>query len=200
MNLVPGDARWLQHVMMVAEEETEIVKTNGADTTSTRRVIGFCEVGRMSTPMYYAARRQPGNDSGRASTFDDDEHNIFSAPTILNLVISPHARRRGVATNLVSTAQHYVRRVWKEHQLCLFVDTNNDEALSLYQRLGFVPSQVQQSQDVLETAPSSSSLEDANKSNHHVALWQSWSETLSPTSSMTENPPNRYCHLRSHLF
>jgi ribosomal protein S18 acetylase RimI-like enzyme len=88
-----------------------------AECTNTGKVIGFCEVGMMSSP---------------------DEDTVI-APTIANLVTCPNHRRRGIAKSLLSSATRYVQQCWKEDQLALYVSHGNREALSLYKKYGFQP-------------------------------------------------------------
>jgi N-acetylglutamate synthase len=62
----------------------------------------------------------------------------LGTPTILNLVTSPRYRRRGIASRILQSASRFVRQAWShEHQISLYVDKQNQPALSMYKRAGF---------------------------------------------------------------
>merc|ERR1712238_386192 len=66
-------------------------------------------------------------------------------PTLVNLVISPKHRRKGLASRLVQAAARYVKSKWRYSSfdegvpsMGLYVDEDNVAALALYKREGFV--------------------------------------------------------------
>lgn len=88
----------------------------------TNAVAGFCEVAMLPLP-------------------DDASGYSYCTPMITNLVISPDYRRRGIATNLLTSARRYVRCCWgscDDMPLGLYVERDNIAAQSLYARQGFV--------------------------------------------------------------
>jgi ribosomal-protein-alanine N-acetyltransferase len=56
---------------------------------------------------------------------------------VLSVGVIPAARRRGIASDLVTTALNYASEVGANHML-LEVDCLNNQAIGLYQRHGFV--------------------------------------------------------------
>ena len=89
---------------------------------NTNDVAGFCEVAMLPLP-------------------DDASGYSCCTPMIANLVTSPDYRRRGIATNLLTSARRYVRCCWgscDEMPLGLYVERDNTAAQTLYGRQGFV--------------------------------------------------------------
>lgn len=64
----------------------------------------------------------------------------FPLPYISDLVVQPSWRNKGVATSLLKYCSDVVcKSEWMETQVNLLVETDNDRALSLYNRLDFWP-------------------------------------------------------------
>lgn len=104
----PKNAEYLQHKMLTAENKI------------TGEIVGFCEVAMLLDPSSHFGERQ------------GEVH-----PTIVNLVVSPNHRRRGVASRIINSARNYVAREWDAEDLNLYVEKDNHAAVTLYQRLGF---------------------------------------------------------------
>lgn len=105
----PKSTECLQHKMLTAED-----RNSGA-------ILGFCEIAMLVDP-----------------SVEEQEHLEAQVhPTIVNLVVSPKHRRCGVASRIIRSAENYVYREWGAGNLNLFVDEDNEAAISLYRRLGF---------------------------------------------------------------
>lgn len=64
----------------------------------------------------------------------------FPLPYISDLVVQPSWRNRGVATSLLQYCSDVVcKSEWMENRVNLLVETDNERALSLYNRLHFWP-------------------------------------------------------------
>merc|ERR1712232_995503 len=79
-----------------------------AEDTYSRSILGFCEVFMLLTP-----------------TGDCCDIN----PTVANLVISPHYRRRGIGSNLLESAKRYVNQNWRTQKVALYVKRWNVQAI-----------------------------------------------------------------------
>jgi len=110
----------LQHVMVTACDAS-----NGG-------VIGFIEVAMLPMPI------STQSNSG-AAVMKESQY----APCIINLIVSPEYRRRGVGSRLIRNVVRYAAIHWKEGEtvtgdvMGLFADKDN-EALRLYRKEGFV--------------------------------------------------------------
>lgn len=109
--LVPSDLRLFQHLMLSVE------------CKYTSSVIGFCEVAMLRAP--------------ESSHFNHDELFKFR-PIVTNVVVCPLQRRRGIGSRLLDMVTRYVATKWSPSStLGLFVDKDNENALSLYTKKGF---------------------------------------------------------------
>jgi ribosomal protein S18 acetylase RimI-like enzyme len=106
----PESQEYLQHKMLTAED------------IYSGELLGFCEIAMLRNP-------------GEASDCDRKDKGI--RPTLVNLVVNPNFRRRGVASRIIRSAQNYVTREWFAETLNLYVDLDNYAAMTLYRRLGF---------------------------------------------------------------
>ena len=106
----PESHCWLQHKMMTAENP------------ETGEILGFCELAMLSLP----------SEDGRI-----DDCSLDVAPTVVNLAISPKYRRQGIASRLMKTAGRFVRDQWASKELNLYVNKENDAAVTMYKNLGF---------------------------------------------------------------
>jgi ribosomal protein S18 acetylase RimI-like enzyme len=112
LDVAPHDPCWLQHKMLTAE------------IAETGEICGFLEIAMLSPPALLEDEKCPLDALG--------------APTILNLVTSPNYRRRGIASRILQSASRFVRQAWShEQQISLYVDKENQPALSMYKRVGF---------------------------------------------------------------
>ena len=107
---VPESTKYLQHKMLTAED-----KNSG-------EFLGFCEIAMLRNPA------NGGNGDGTGETV---------RPALVNLVVNPEFRRRGVASRIIQSAQSYVAKEWASDTLNLYVNQDNVAAISLYRRLGF---------------------------------------------------------------
>ena len=103
----PESSCWLQHKMITATDALS------------GEIVGFCEVAMLSRP----------SDSG--------EDEIVFVPTIMNLATSPNYRRQGIASRLIKSTSRFIRQQWKCDELSLYVDGENEAAMSLYLSMGF---------------------------------------------------------------
>jgi ribosomal protein S18 acetylase RimI-like enzyme len=88
-----------------------------AEDSLSGSVLGFCEVAMMSSP----------------------EDETSCKPTIANLATCLQYRRRGIASNLLSTVVRYVKQQWdSSDEIALYVSKDNENAISLYKKHGFV--------------------------------------------------------------
>jgi ribosomal protein S18 acetylase RimI-like enzyme len=111
LSVPPRDSSWLNHLQMTALID--------------QQVVGFCEVAMLSNPLLQHEQQECILNS-------------FS-PAITNLATSREHRRKGIATRLLSSAQRFARQQWCTEQLGLYVEKDNDAALSLYLKMGFEP-------------------------------------------------------------
>lgn len=88
-----------------------------AEDSLSGSVVGFCEVAMMSSP----------------------EDETSCKPTIANLATCLQYRRRGIASNLLTTVVRYVKQQWdSSDEIALYVSKDNENAISLYTKHGFV--------------------------------------------------------------
>lgn len=85
-----------------------------AEHVPSGEVVGFCEVAMLSNPLQ--------------SSF---------SPAITNLATASSWRRQGIATRLLQSAARFVRQEWQADALGLFVEKDNEAALSLYESVDF---------------------------------------------------------------
>jgi len=97
---------WCRHQQFVAEE------------AGTGRLVGFAELWAEN-----------------AASCGDAEATT-PQPVVFNLCVSPSARRRGVASQLLSQCEVEAAR-WGEPSVFLKVEVENNGAIELYQRCGF---------------------------------------------------------------
>ena len=107
----PNDPNSLRHAMITAEDCT------------TGNVVGFCEVAMIAPPPFH----------------QHDCKSTAYAPTIANLVASSKYRRKGIASALLKSAKRYVHSQWSSDEITLYVEKVNKEAISLYSKQGFRP-------------------------------------------------------------
>lgn len=127
-NLKFPDLDLLQHCMISVQDKF------------TSEIIGFCEIAMIATPDQY--QKSNRNDDCELRLC---ERQIKYIPTLVNLVISPKHRRKGLASRLVQAAARYVKSKWRYSSfdegvpsMGLYVDEDNVAALALYKREGFV--------------------------------------------------------------
>jgi ribosomal protein S18 acetylase RimI-like enzyme len=107
--LVPNDPCWLQHKMLTAQDALS------------GEILGFCEVAMLKS----------------VASDEEEEDLIHCAPTIVNLVTSSQHRRRGIGSRLLNSAERFVRDKWSSDELNLYVDKDNQAAISVYSNMGF---------------------------------------------------------------
>lgn len=126
--LVPDSLTMFQHTMITAED------------TETGDIVGFCEVAMLPRPTKTSSYPNVSEEMR-------DEKDVH-APSIVNLVISPNHRRRGIGSSLIRTLNRYVRSQWEPqsrskptslHTLGLYVESDNGAAIALYTKEGFMP-------------------------------------------------------------
>ncbi len=116
----PQSYDWLFHKMITAENAL------------TGEIVGFCEIAMLS---------QPGDSSESWTSWNEEcslEENVPGSPTIVNLITSRDYRRRGVGSAVMNSAMNYLEKTsptWNE--MALYVEEDNDAAISVYERLGF---------------------------------------------------------------
>jgi ribosomal protein S18 acetylase RimI-like enzyme len=105
----PESACCLQHKMITAENALS------------GEIVGFCEVAMLWQPM------------------EGDECSLeeAGAPTIVNLATSPRYRRLGIGSRLTKAASKFAQRRWLSDEMTLYVDKENEAAVSMYKNLGF---------------------------------------------------------------
>lgn len=122
--LPPEDPYMLQHIMLSVKDKKNL------------EIVGFCEVAMLAAPSC-------------SLSFSDDKIEQSACvtkyvPTLVNVITSPSHRRQGIASRLVEAAIRYVRAQWRlpsstgVTSMGLYVDENNNAAISLYQKEGFV--------------------------------------------------------------
>jgi len=104
------DLPLLNHVMISAQ-----------DTTNSD-IVGFFEIAML--PVFFT---EDGSD-GKVEEL---------APCIVNLVVSPEHRRKGIASRMVRCAIRYTETHWTDNDLGLFVYKENKGAIALYEKEGF---------------------------------------------------------------
>lgn len=127
------------HYMMTASEDMEcftasrLGRENGVDGDGEQaNVVGFCELMMLKRPILL-------QDGCSCSAYGEE---VF-VPCIVNLVVSPNHRRRGIGKRLVECAMRAVRLYGKEWNVDfggavgLFVEEDNVGAIALYEKLGF---------------------------------------------------------------
>ncbi len=120
--------RWNSHNFACAPKTIECLqhKMLTAEDTKTGEVVGFCEVAMLLDPSSF-----------NGSCGSSEEQHILVRPTMVNLVVSPKHRRRGVASRIIKSAMKYVKREWDACDLNLYVDDDNNAAIELYSSQGF---------------------------------------------------------------
>lgn len=121
------------HFIMTALEDMECFV--GKDDVEP---VGFCELMMLKRPRV-TLEECVGMDS--ESEQEEEEEEVF-VPCIVNLVVSPNHRRRGIGKRLVECAVRAVRMYGKEWNVDsgvvgLFVEEDNVGAIALYESVGF---------------------------------------------------------------
>jgi ribosomal protein S18 acetylase RimI-like enzyme len=146
---------WNQHHFACTPESTESLqhKMLTAEDKYSGELLGFCEIAMLSTPF------EGGDRDGTRDTV---------RPALVNLVVHPKFRRRGVASRIVQSAQRYVAKEWASDNLNLYVNHDNVAAISLYRRLGFQKTATSQlSEAEVAQCYMSMSLRSGNTSQRH---------------------------------
>lgn len=109
---------WNQYNFACAPKSSEWLrhKMFAAEDRISGNVLGFCEIAMLHDPL----SEEP-----------------TARPTLVNLVVNPEFRRLGVASKIIQSAQTFVERQWLSSTLNLFVNSDNQAAVSLYRHLGF---------------------------------------------------------------
>jgi len=132
--LAPTDPRWLRHEMITAQD------------VESGEIIGFCEIAMLLCPPPTVASAEDNYNNNMDFTDGDNYYNnnhafdccsVDCAPTIANLVVAKHYRRRGIAKGLVKSAERIVARKWQCDELGLYVEKENSRAMDLYYRTGY---------------------------------------------------------------
>jgi ribosomal protein S18 acetylase RimI-like enzyme len=128
----PQSFNWLFHKMITAEN------------AYTGEIIGFCEIAMLSQPS--DGDSSESNTYGRGSSFFDEECSLLEeepgVPTIVNLVTSANYRRRGVGSTVMNSAMNYLQKSSSTfNEIALYVEEENDSAIKMYERLGFLKDQ-----------------------------------------------------------
>jgi GNAT superfamily N-acetyltransferase len=176
MYCTPSSWQWLQHVQLTAattmsEKGNDNISTdNRQGRSNAETVVGFCEIAMLEYPaiqgdnewdvphwMIVVDRRAEDNSlSSRNHQFANDSSSsspasstVCFAPAIANLAVAPTVRRRGIASQLLRSAERYVATYWHSHNddssssstmplaLGLYVEQDNVAALSLYRACGY---------------------------------------------------------------
>lgn len=130
-NLQPSDPMMMNHIMMTS---VDVDYFGGEQNCEDGCIVGFCEVAMLPIPS-------------------EDNKDRGYGPCIINLVVSPKHRRRGIASRMIQNAERFVGLYWAEalssyHDmdeddlksegiLGLYVDEENTAAVSLYLREKF---------------------------------------------------------------
>lgn len=104
------DLPLLNHVMISAQDITN------------SNIVGFFEIAML--PVFLT---KDGSD-GKVEEL---------TPCIMNLVVSPEHRRKGIASRMVRCAIRYTETHWTDNDLGLFVYKENKGAIALYEKEGF---------------------------------------------------------------
>lgn len=67
----------------------------------------------------------------------DGYDGTISAPLMSNLAISKQYRRRGLAEELVKSAESIARKEWGYDECYLYVEKRNVPAIKLYKKMGY---------------------------------------------------------------
>jgi GNAT superfamily N-acetyltransferase len=170
MYCTPSSWHWLQHVQLTATTTTTTTVTNDDATIRTTdnqgqsTAVGFCEIAMLEYPVMPAGnnewhapnwmivvdrRAEDHSLPSRNRRFDLDSSpsTVCFAPAIANLAVAPTARRRGIASQLLRSAERYVATYWQSKSnnngstmplaLGLYVEQDNVAALSLYTACGY---------------------------------------------------------------
>ena len=116
----------LQHVMVSAFDPYFYPCEDGSGSNEDA-LVGFCEVAMLPSPL--------------KKTAEDPDNECSSIPCIMNLVVSPNHRRRGIATKLLRMMTRYAQIHFMKEEgdiVGLYVDGDNAAAIALYTREGFV--------------------------------------------------------------
>lgn len=103
------------------------------EDTLTNEVVAFAEVAWLPSPS--SNERAVVEMHSQSADHTDDE--VFSS-TIVNLVTSKNHRRLGIASRMLRFLSKFVSSQWSSDELSLFVESNNEQAISLYSSRGFV--------------------------------------------------------------
>jgi ribosomal protein S18 acetylase RimI-like enzyme len=120
----PQNTNKLFHKMMTAEN---IV---------TGEIVGFGEVAMLSQPTTHWSSKE---DVSYCISQREKATGKGAVPTIVNLVTLPEYRRRGIASSILRSAYRYVQLHGCDNELALYVEQQNDNAVRIYERLGFKP-------------------------------------------------------------
>ena len=58
-------------------------------------------------------------------------------PEITEVYVKPHYRRNGIARNMITYAEEYCKKYYPLHKFELLTGTENDDAQSVYAKLGY---------------------------------------------------------------
>ena len=97
------------------------------EDTLSNEVVAFAEVAWLPSPS--------SSQTAVAEMHGQDE--VFSS-TIVNLVTSKNHRRLGIASRMLRFLSKFVSSQWSSGDLGLYVEPNNEQAISLYSSRGFV--------------------------------------------------------------
>lgn len=116
--------RWHQYNLACAPESIEYLqhKMFTAEDTRSGALLGFCEVAMLQDPT-------------KTGAWDGPETTV--QPALVNLVVNPSFRRRGVASRIIRSAQNFVAKKWSAESLNLYVNPDNYAAITLYRGFGF---------------------------------------------------------------
>lgn len=160
MAITPDSSGWLQHLQLTAIKPSSNDRSRRTGNDSDDIVVGFCEIAMLEHPQIDL----PHGTTTTVTT--DGEYNsskmrgVMFSPAIANLAVSPMARRQGIASQLLRTAERYVATHWREGSsnvniavatttaagfvsspdpvtLGLYVHQSNADALALYGKCGY---------------------------------------------------------------
>ncbi|MFM7470130.1 MAG: GNAT family N-acetyltransferase [Nodosilinea sp.] len=137
----PLDRSRLVRVMECNHQE---LTANGSSLSMAATVDRYLS---SQTPLWWiwpaASQEQPGVESSEVVAClwlgqAIDQYNGLPHPYVLLLYVSPHHRRRGLATALLQVAHSWAKDQGYS-QISLQVWTNNQPAQALYRKLGYQP-------------------------------------------------------------
>lgn len=113
-----------KHAMVVAIDVAGVSKAN--ENLSSKSIVGFIEVGTLPSPVPLPTNDANGNPI----------QSILEVPYLGNVAVDRDFRRKGIATKLLRIALKVIEK-WGENSLFVAVETDNEQAIKLYEKLDF---------------------------------------------------------------